>query len=64
MGCVRDQARRPPSRFVDEAAANLLKLKALVVGGEPVALGVITGTGYSLTRPDGVLQLAVGALAA
>lgn len=49
---------------VDEAAANLLKLKALVVGGEPVALGVITGTGYSLTRPDGVLQLAVGALAA
>jgi hypothetical protein len=29
---------------------------------EPVALGVITGTGYSLTRPDGVLQIAIGAL--
>lgn len=49
---------------VDEAAANLLKLKALVSGGEPVALGVITGTGYSFTRPDGVLQVAVGTLGA
>jgi hypothetical protein len=46
---------------VDEAVANLLKLKALVSGGEPAALAVITGTGYSFTRPDGVLQIAVGA---
>ena len=49
---------------VDEAASNLLKLKALVSGGEPVALAVITGTGYTFTRPDGVLQIAVGALRA
>ena len=47
---------------VDGAAANLLKLKA-TVATEPVALGVITGTGFSLTRPDGVLQIAIGALA-
>ena len=52
----------PP--VVDEAAANLLRLKALVTGAEPLALGVITGTGYSLARPDGVLQIAVGALTA
>lgn len=50
--------------IVDEAAANLLKLKAVVAREEPTALGVITGTGYSLTRPDGVLQIAVGALRA
>jgi hypothetical protein len=49
---------------VDEAASNLLKLKTLVAGGEPAALGVITGTGYSLTRPDGVFQIAVGTLRA
>jgi len=30
---------------VDEAASDLLKLKAVVSGGEPVALAVITGTG-------------------
>jgi len=48
--------------IVDEAAANLLKLKALVAGEGPVAMGVITGTGYSLTRPDGVIQVAIGAL--
>lgn len=48
--------------IVDEAAASLLDLRSLVAGPEPVALGVITGSGYSLTRPDGVLQIAVGAL--
>jgi hypothetical protein len=52
------------TRPSDEAAAHLLRLKAVVVGDEPSALGVITGTGYSLTRPDGVLQIAVGALRA
>lgn len=48
--------------IVDDAAANLLKLESLVAGEGPAALGVITGTGYSLTRPDGVLQIAIGAL--
>lgn len=47
---------------VDGAAANLLKLRHLVSGGEPVALAVITGTGYALTRPDGVLQIPIGTL--
>ena len=45
---------------VDEAAANLLKLKEVVAGEAPVALGVITGSGYSFTRPDGVSQIAMG----
>lgn len=49
---------------VDAAAASLLKLKAVVAGEGPAALGVITGTGYSLVRPDGVLQIAIGALTA
>jgi hypothetical protein len=49
-------------RVVDAAAASLLKLKSVVAERDPVALGVITGTGYSLTRPDGVLQIAIGAL--
>ena len=49
-------------RLVDAAAASLLKLNSIVSGDGPVALGVITGTGYSLTRPDGVLQIAIGAL--
>lgn len=48
--------------IVDEAATSLLKLGSLVAGEGPVALGVITGTGYSLTRPDGVHQIAIGAL--
>ena len=49
---------------VDEAAANLVKLRERVAGEPPLALGVITGTGYALTRPDGVLQIPVGALTA
>ena len=50
------------SPVVDGAAANLLKLKS-TVESEPVALAVITGTGFSFTRPDGVHQVAIGALA-
>lgn len=50
--------------IVDEAAADLLRIKALVAGEGPLAMGVITGTGYALTRPDGVVQIPVGALAA
>ena len=49
-------------RVVEAAAASLLKLKSVVAERDPIALGVITGTGYSLTRPDGVLQIAIGAL--
>lgn len=49
---------------VDGAAANLLKLKTRYAERPPVALGVITGTGYAFRRPDGVLQIPVGALGA
>jgi predicted AAA+ superfamily ATPase len=47
---------------VDRAAENLLAIRAKVASGVPIALGVITGTGYGLTRSDGVLQIPVGAL--
>lgn len=47
----------------DEAAANLLRLRDRVVRDAPVALAVITGTGYAFVRRDGVLQIPVGALA-
>ena len=46
---------------VDAASAALRKL-AEKVATPPVALAVITGTGYALTREDGVLQIPVGAL--
>ena len=49
---------------VDAAAASLLKLRDRVAGEEPVALGIITGTGYALSRRDGVLQIPIGSLAA
>jgi hypothetical protein len=49
---------------VDPAAAQLLRLRDRVAGRPPVALVVVTGTGYTLTRADGVLQVAIGALAA
>lgn len=52
------------SSVVDPAAAGLLRLRARVAGRAPVALVVVTGTGYSFARPDGVLQVAIGALAA
>ncbi len=52
------------SAVVDEAAANLLRLRDVLAGEAPAALGVITGSGYSLTRPDGVLQIAIGSLGA
>ncbi len=39
---------------VDAAAQSLLKLRGLVAGTRPVALIVITATGYAYTRPDGV----------
>ena len=47
---------------VEPAAANLLRLRDKVAGEAPIALAIITGTGYGLSRPDGVLQIPIGAL--
>ena len=47
---------------VDLAAANLLRLRDRVTGDSPLALAVITGTGYGIARTDGVLQIPIGAL--
>ena len=48
--------------IVDGAASNLLTLRDRVNTGPPLALGVITGTGYGIVRKDGVLQIPIGAL--
>lgn len=48
---------------VDRAAASLLKLRERVAGRPPKALVVVTGTGFGFPRPDGVLQVPIGALA-
>ena len=50
--------------IVDAAAANLLALRDKVNADPPLALGVITGTGYGIVRKDGVLQIPIGALRA
>ena len=50
---------------VDQAAANLRMFADKVDTskvGDPAVLGVITGTGYGYTRPDGVVVIPVGAL--
>lgn len=50
---------------VDEAAANLLKLRDRVDfdrTGEPGTLGVIVGSGYGYVRDDGIAVVPVGAL--
>jgi len=50
---------------IEDAAQNLLRLKDRVdtaVAGEPVALVVVTGSGYGYTRPDGVSVIPIGAL--
>jgi hypothetical protein len=50
---------------VDAAAEHLLKLKDRVdthATGEPLALAVITGTGYGYVRDDGVAVIPIGAL--
>lgn len=54
----------PRHRLSISAAANLAKLADLVEGEPPACLAVICGTGYGLTRDDGVLQIPIGALAA
>jgi len=50
--------------IVDHAAANLLDLRDKVSADPPLALGVMTGTGYGIVRNDGVLQIPIGALRA
>ncbi|MYG80565.1 MAG: ATP-binding protein [Gemmatimonadetes bacterium] len=55
------------ARRVDEAARVLLKFADRVDTercGEPAALGVIVGSGYGYTRPDGVAVVPVAALGA
>jgi len=47
----------------DVAAEHLLKLRDKVAGQPPIALGVITATGFGFVRRDGVLQIPIGALA-
>jgi predicted AAA+ superfamily ATPase len=48
----------------DGAAGALLKLRERVAGKPPKALVVITGSGFGLARPDGVLQIPLAALGA
>ena len=50
---------------VDTAAAHLIKLKSRVdtaATGEPLALSIITGSGYAYVRDDGVAVIPIGAL--
>lgn len=50
---------------IDQAVRSLLKFAGRVDTercGEPAALGVIVGSGYGYTRPDGVAVIPVGAL--
>jgi len=52
---------------VDLAAEHLLRLKGrvdTVEAGEPIALAVITATGYGYVRKDGVAVIPIGALTA
>jgi hypothetical protein len=50
---------------IDEAAANLLKLASVVDTGKssaPKSLNIITGTGISYTRPDGINVISLASL--
>ena len=52
-------------REVDSAAEQLLRLRDRVdtdAAGEPIALVVVTATGYGYVRKDGVVVVPVGAL--
>jgi predicted AAA+ superfamily ATPase len=52
---------------IDEAAANLLKLSSVVDTGRssaPKSLNIITGTGISYTRPDGINVISLASLGA
>lgn len=49
----------------DEVASNLLKLNEVVdkdKSSGPTSLNIITGTGMSYTRPDGVNVISIGSL--
>ncbi|MDR1594020.1 MAG: DUF4143 domain-containing protein [Prevotellaceae bacterium] len=51
--------------MLDEAAKNLLKLNNVIDTtkfAKPASLNIITGTGMSYTRPDGVNVVSIGAL--
>jgi len=52
------------TQVVDDAAADLIALRDKVDAPPPLALGVITGSGYGIVRKDGVLQIPIGALRA
>ncbi len=52
------------TEVVDGAAADLIALRDKVDAPPPVALGVITGSGYGIVRKDRVLQIPIGALRA
>jgi len=52
------------TEVVEGAAANLIALRDKVDAPPPLALGVITGSGYGIVRKDGVLQIPIGALRA
>jgi uncharacterized protein len=52
-------------RQIDQAAKALLRFAERVDTsrtGEPAALGVIVGSGYGYTRPDGISVIPIGAL--
>ncbi len=52
-------------REIDSAAEHLLRLRARVdtdTAGEPIALVVVTATGYGYVREDGVRVVPIGAL--
>ena len=52
-------------REVDSAAAQLIRLRDRVdtlIAGEPIALVVVTATGYGYVRKDGVTVVPIGAL--
>jgi predicted AAA+ superfamily ATPase len=52
-------------REVDSAAQQLLRLRDRVhtdVTGQPIALVVVTATGYGYVRKDGVVVVPIGAL--
>ena len=54
-------------RDLDLAAQHLLRIKNRVdttAAGEPLALAVITATGYGYVRDDGVAVIPIGALTA
>ncbi|HBG70680.1 MAG: hypothetical protein A2W93_04765 [Bacteroidetes bacterium GWF2_43_63] len=51
--------------MIDDAAKNLLKLKSVIDPGKiemPASLNIITGTGMSYTRPDGINVVSLAAL--